>query len=156
MSCAVVIPDTDLTQVVAAGAALIVKVWAAEVPPPGLGLVTATFTLPEDKKLLAGMVAVIWDVLTHEDESVVAFHSTVAPFLKFDPVRTKLSAEPPTGALEGAIAVKVGTSRGGGGGVPPPPAPPPQPIRDDAKRTDASLSASLVTVHTRIVILPAK
>src|SRR6266513_4698625 len=110
MSCAVVIPGTDLTQVVAAGAAVIVKVLAAEVPPVGLGLVTVTFALPVATKLLAGMVAVIWFALTQEDESVVPFHCTVAPFSKFEPKRTKLRVKPPAGALEGAIAVSVGIS----------------------------------------------
>ncbi len=46
MFCAVAIPGTFLTQVVAAGAATIVKVCPAEVPPPGIGLVTVTFALP--------------------------------------------------------------------------------------------------------------
>jgi hypothetical protein len=73
-------------------------------------LVTVTFALPAETKLLAGIVAVIWVALTHEDESVAPFHCTVAPFLKFDPERTRLRAEPPTGAMEGAIVVRVGIS----------------------------------------------
>lgn len=89
---------------------MIVKVWAAEVAPRGSGLATVTFALPVETKLLAGMVAVIWVALTHEDESAAPFHCTVAPFLKLEPERTKLRAEWPTGALEGAIAVRVGIS----------------------------------------------
>jgi len=109
-SCAVVIPGTDLTQVVATGSALIVKVCAADVPPAEPGLATVTRALPVATRSLAGIVAVICVAFTHEDESEVPFHCAVAPFSKFEPNRTKLTAEPPTGALEGAMAVSAGVS----------------------------------------------
>jgi hypothetical protein len=110
MFFAVVIPATDLTHVVAAGAATIAKVCAAEVPPPGLGLVTVTFALPTEAMSLAGMLAVISVALTHEDISVVPFHSTVAPFSKFEPFKTRLRATLPATALEGAIDARAGIS----------------------------------------------
>src|SRR6266851_1976621 len=116
MSCAVVIPETDLTQVVAVGAAPIANVRAFDVPPPGLGLVTVTFPFPAETKLLAGTVAVICVVLIHEDESGLSFHCTVAPFSKFEPYRTKLSVEEPTAALEGAVLSRIGISWACGGG----------------------------------------
>jgi hypothetical protein len=77
--------DTALTQVVATGAAAIAKVRALEVPPPGPGLVTVTFAFSAETKLFAGTVAVICVALIHEDESGFPFHSTVAPFSKFEP-----------------------------------------------------------------------
>jgi hypothetical protein len=55
------------------------------VPPPGLGLVTVTFALPAEAISLTEMVAVILVALTHEDESAVPFHCTVALFSKFEP-----------------------------------------------------------------------
>jgi len=78
-------PVTVLTQVSDAGAATIVKVCAADVPPPGLGLVTVTFAFPAETILLAGMAAVIKVELTHEDEIGVPFHCTIALFSKFEP-----------------------------------------------------------------------
>src|SRR5258707_15363264 len=99
------------------------------------------------------MVAVISVVLTQEDESAAPFHCTGAPFSKFEPNKTKLTANVPAVVLEGAIAVSAGITCGVS--IPPPPlvpAPPPQPTRKRATRTPGSINACRAIIHTRTAI----
>jgi hypothetical protein len=153
MFCAVVIPGTDLTQVVAVGAATMVNVCGAEVPPVGPGLITVTAALPTEAISVVGMVAIIWLALTHEDESGAPFQLTFAPFSKFEPYRAKLTPEDPTTALEGEMADNVGVSCSGGGWLLPLlPPPPPQAASRKVARMTILADAGLMRSRRRPII----
>src|SRR6266436_634172 len=72
-----------------------VKVLAELVPPPGVGLVTVTFTLPAVATSLAGIAAVIWVALTNVVGSALPLKLTTEVETKFVPAIVIASAAPP-------------------------------------------------------------
>jgi hypothetical protein len=135
----------------------IMKVWAAEAPPPGLGLLTVTLARPMEAIRPAGTVAVISPALTQEVESGNPFHCTVAAFSKFEPNTNRVMPGVPGATLLGAIEVSVGMSRGVRLPPPPalsPPAPPPQPASRQNRRTPCSTNAGRGTIRSRTALIP--
>jgi hypothetical protein len=73
-----------------------------------LGLVTSTEIGPADVKAVAGTVVVNFVELTHVADCATPLRLTVAPLTKFVPVKVNVNAEPPTDAVVGDMAVRVG------------------------------------------------
>src|SRR5207244_2226315 len=89
--------------------ALTGKVTAADVPPPGPGVVTVTFTMAAASRSVDGIAAVSWVVLTKVVGRAAPFHCTVVePFTNPVPLTVSVKAAPPTVALVGTSAVIVG------------------------------------------------
>ena len=105
------------------GAAEIVKVCKADVPPPGVGLNTVTCTLPAAATSAAGMAAVSCVALTNVVVRSAPFQRTVEPVTKLAPLTVRVKAAAPVAAPVGASVAKAGTGllAGGGGGVAVPP-----------------------------------
>src|SRR4030095_3434681 len=95
--------------------ALIVKVRALEVPPPGAGLNTVTGAVPAAAMSVAGMAAVTCVAFTKVVVRAAPFHLTSEPETKLLPLTVSVQAGPPAVALLGTRVVSAGT-----GFVPPP------------------------------------
>jgi hypothetical protein len=103
-----VAPFGDSEVIVGAGL-LIVKVCAPEVPPPGAGLVTVTFTGPAVAMSAAVIEAVTCVALTNVVVLAAPLKFTAEEALKFVPFTVSVNAAPPAIALVGEIEVVVGT-----------------------------------------------
>ena len=90
-------------------AALIVNVWAFDVPPPGAGFTTVMDAAPAVAMSAAGTVAVSCVEETNVVVREVAPQRTVEVETKFVPVTVKVNCGPPAVAQVGLIAVVVGT-----------------------------------------------
>src|SRR6266404_29508 len=88
--------------------ALTGKVTAADVPPPGPGVVTVTFTMAAASRSVDGIAAVSWVALTNVVVRAAPFHCTVLPLMKPVPVTVSVNAAPLTSALLGLRPVSVG------------------------------------------------
>ena len=75
------------------GVALIVKVAAADVAPPGF--TTVTLAVPAEPIRAAGTEAVNSAALTKLVDSAAPFHSATAPETKFAPFTVSVNAAPP-------------------------------------------------------------
>lgn len=75
---------------------LVLKLIAAEVPPPGDGLTTATFAVPAVEMSDAAMDAVSCDALTKVVVRLLPFHSTFEPDMKLLPFIVNVKAGPST------------------------------------------------------------
>src|SRR5579864_8502249 len=87
---------------------LIVNWMFPEVPPPGAGFVTATFTVPAVAISAAAIAAVTWVALTNVVVLAAPLNFTTAPETKPVPVTVGVKAAPPAFALGGAIEISVG------------------------------------------------
>jgi hypothetical protein len=92
---------------------LIVKVWALEVPPPGVGLKTVTLAVPAVAMSAARIDAVTWVALTYVVVRFEPFHLTTELEMKFVPLTVNVNAEPPAVAEDGLRLVVVGTGLSG-------------------------------------------
>src|SRR5438874_1040926 len=72
--------------------ALTGKVTAADVPPPGPGVVTVTFTMAAASRSVDGIAAVSWVALTNVVVRAAPFHCTVLPLTKPVPVTVSVHA----------------------------------------------------------------
>lgn len=88
---------------------LMTKDSAREVPPPGAGLNTVTFTLAPEAMSLAEIAAVNWVELTKVVVRPVPFQRTLEPDMNDDPVTVSVKAAPPAVALVGEMEVRTGT-----------------------------------------------
>ena len=88
-----------------------------EVPPPGAGVKTVTVALPKAAISFAEICAVIWVLLTNVVGRLLPFHWTTEVGTKPVPVTVSVKVEPPTLALTGESALRVGDALGGGGVV---------------------------------------
>lgn len=104
-------PELGLIAVVvgAGAAALIVKVTALDVPPPGVGLKTVTLAVPAEAMSEAGIAAVSCVALTKVVVRALPFQRTVEPLMKFDPLTVNVKAAPPAVAEVGLMVVIAGT-----------------------------------------------
>ena len=89
-------------------AALIVKFTAAEVPPPGAGLVTVTGVVPAVVTALAAMVALIWVALTNVVVCATPLKLMTELERKFVPFTVSVKLADPAATLVGDNAVIVG------------------------------------------------
>ena len=80
-----------------------------DVPPPGAGFVTATFTVPAVAISAAAIAAVTWVALTNVVVLAAPLNFTTAPETKPVPVTVSVKAAPPALALGGTIEISVGT-----------------------------------------------
>jgi xanthosine utilization system XapX-like protein len=97
------------SEVIVGAGLLIVKVCAPEVPPPGAGLVTVTFTEPAVAMSVARIAAVICVALTKVVALAAPLKFTTDEELKFVPFTVSVKPAPPAVALVGEIDVVVGT-----------------------------------------------
>src|SRR5437762_293802 len=88
--------------------ALTGKVTAADVPPPGPGVVTVTFTMAAASRSVDGIAAVSWVALTNVVVRAAPFHCTVLPLTKPVPVTVSVNAALLISALLGLRPVSVG------------------------------------------------
>jgi hypothetical protein len=96
--------------VVIAGAGFVtVKIAAVDVPPPGVGLVTVTLSVPAVAICGAAIAAVIWVALTNVVVAAVPLKLTVAPFTNPVPFTVNVNAAPPSTVLDGDSVVIVGS-----------------------------------------------
>jgi hypothetical protein len=100
------------------------NVSAPDVPPPGLGLVTVIFAVPEFVISVAGTWAVSCVALAKLVVSAVPFQFTTAPLTKLLPFTVSVNAAPPTNALAGESEETIGAvlliAKVTGADVPPP------------------------------------
>jgi len=89
--------------------ALMVKVWAEEVPPPGIGLKTVTLAVPWVTMSEASIAAVSWPEETYVVVRSTPFHRTFDVVMKLLPVTVMVNAGPPAVAELGEMDVRVGT-----------------------------------------------
>jgi hypothetical protein len=90
-------------------AALMVNVFAEEVPPPGVGLTTVTLAVPADAMSVAGIAAVSCEAETYVVVRANPFHRTDELEIKPVPVTVRVKAGPPAVAELGERVVMVGT-----------------------------------------------
>jgi hypothetical protein len=88
---------------------LIVNVFAAEVPPPGVGLNTVTEAVPAVAMSAAAIWACSCVLLTKVVVRLLPFQRTTDVMAKFVPVAVSVNAAPPAVALVGEIELSVGT-----------------------------------------------
>src|SRR5439155_13134505 len=99
----------DGDSVVSVGAGLlIVKVCAAEVPPPGAGVTTVTDAVPVAATSAAGSAVVSLVALTKVVVRAAPFHCTVLPATKLLPLAVSVKAALPTVAVAGDSDVSTG------------------------------------------------
>jgi len=101
------VAELGLKLVMVGAAGLMVKAFAADVPPE---VVTVTFTVPAVAIMAAVTGAVTVDVLLTVVASEVVPHFTVAPEIKFVPVTVSVNAAPPAVAVVGLKLVIVGAA----------------------------------------------
>ncbi len=99
--------DGDSVASVGAGL-LIVKVCAAEVPPPGAGVTTVTDAVPVAATSAAGIAAVSLMALTNVVVRAAPFHCTVLPATKLLPLAVSVKAALPAVAVAGDTDVSTG------------------------------------------------
>ena len=92
------------------GTVIIVKLKAADVPPPGAGVTTVTLAVPAAAKSVAVILAASWVLLLNVVLRGCPFHCTEEVAMKFDPFRVNVKAALPGAALEGVIELNTGTS----------------------------------------------
>lgn len=88
---------------------LMVRVRGLEVPPPGVGLNTVTFTEAPSAMSLVEIAAVNLVELTKVVVRPAPFQRTCELEIKLDPVTVSVKAAPPAVALVGEIEVRAGT-----------------------------------------------
>jgi hypothetical protein len=84
------------------------NVLVPDVPPPGVGLVTVTFAVPELAISLAGTAAVICVAVTNVVVSAAPFHFTTELARKPLPLTVSVNAAPPADALVGSSEAITG------------------------------------------------
>ena len=84
-----------LILVVAGTGLLIVRVWALEVPPPGVGSNTVTWAVPATAVSAAGIAAVNRVAETNVVVRFAPFHCTTKPLKKPLPLTVSVKAAPP-------------------------------------------------------------
>ena len=89
--------------------AVVTKFCAADVPPPGAGLVTVTGKVPTVAISEAGITAVSWLADTNVVVRAEPFQLTTEEATKLDPFTVKVKPEVPAIVVVGEIVVKVGT-----------------------------------------------
>src|SRR3989454_551024 len=89
-------------------ALLIESVCAAEVPPPGVDVITVIEAVPVVAMSAAVIAAVSWVALTKVVVRAAPFHCTVLPLTKPVPVAVSVNPAPPAVALVGDTHVSVG------------------------------------------------
>jgi energy-converting hydrogenase Eha subunit G len=90
-------------------ASLTVRVWALDMPPPGVGLNTVILLAPAVVRSLAGIVPVSWVELTKAVVlSAPSRRTTDAPLTKFVPLTVKVKPASPTVLVVGEMLVVVG------------------------------------------------
>jgi hypothetical protein len=88
---------------------MIVKVWALEVPPPGVAFTTVTEAVPAVAISAAVIAAVTWVAETYVVVRADPFQFTVEPETKPVPFTVSVNAAPPAVAEAGLRPVVVGT-----------------------------------------------
>ena len=86
-----------------------VKVWALEVPPPGVGLNTVMLWAPATVRSVVGMVAVSWVEETKVVVRLEALKRTIEPDTKLVPLTVRVTAGSRLVAVVGEMEVVVGT-----------------------------------------------
>ena len=109
---AVALAGSRLVMVGAGLGALIVNVAAGEVPPPGAGLNTVTWAVPELAMSVAVIAEVNCVVLTYIVVRAAPFQFTTELLMKPEPLTVRLKAVPPAVALLGERLVIVGAGLG--------------------------------------------
>ena len=100
--------ELGLSNVMAGGGGLIVKVAAEEVPPPGAGVETVTLAVPA-VAMSAGVIAAVRLVLeTKVVVRALPFHWTMEDDTKFVPVTVRVKAALPASMELGFSEVSVG------------------------------------------------
>ena len=89
--------------------AVMLNVFAVDVPPPGVGVKTVTEALPVAAMSLARTCAVSLVLLTNVVDRLLPFQRTTDEATKFDPVAVNVNAPLPTAAVLGMIELRVGT-----------------------------------------------
>jgi len=89
--------------------AVIIKLNALELPPPGAGLKTVTLAVPAVAMSAAVIAAVNCVLLIKVAIRSVPFHLTIEPLTKFDPLTVSVKAGPPAVVEGGAKLTKAGT-----------------------------------------------
>ncbi len=92
--------------------AVIVKLWAFDVPPPGAGLDTVTWAVPADAMSAAAITALSWVADTYPVVRLDPFHCTTEPATKPLPFTVSVKAVPPAVADEGLRPLMPGTGLG--------------------------------------------
>jgi hypothetical protein len=95
-------------------AGLMVKVWAEEVPPPGVGLKTVTLAVPWVAMSEARIAAVSCEAETYVVVLSAPFQRTLEPEMKLLPVTVRVKADPPAVAELGLMLERLGTGLAGG------------------------------------------
>jgi hypothetical protein len=97
--------------------ALIVKVEAVEVPPPGAGVKTVIGAVPALAMSAAGTVAVSWEPETYVVERALPFQFTVEFERKFAPFAVRVKPASVAVEVVGLMEVRVGAGLFPGGTV---------------------------------------
>jgi hypothetical protein len=92
---------------------VIVKLIAAVVPPPGVGVNTVTAAVPGVAMSAAVIAAVNEVALTNVVVRALPFHCATEPLMKLVPVSVIVNPAPPAPSKFGEIDVSVGTGFGG-------------------------------------------
>jgi hypothetical protein len=103
------VAEVGLRLVVAGTGLLIVKVWALEVPPPGVPFTTVTEAVPAVAMSAAVIAAVTWVEETYVVVRFDPFQFTVEPETKPVPFTVSVNPAPPAVAEAGLRPVVVGT-----------------------------------------------
>ncbi len=88
---------------------VIVKVWALEVPPPGVEFTTVTWAVPADAMSVAVIAAVNWVEETYVVVRLDPFQFTTEPDTKPVPFTVSVNPAPPAVAEVGLRPVVAGT-----------------------------------------------
>jgi len=89
---------------------LMAKLMEDEVPPPGVGVLTATEAVPALATSVAAIAAWSWFELTNVVLLTLPFHRTVEPLTNPFPFTVTVNAAPPDTALAGTTEVTVGAA----------------------------------------------
>ena len=87
------------------GSGVTVKVRGLEVPPPGPGLTTVTWSVPGAARSSAEMAAVSCELVTYVVVRAKPFHCTTEPAMKLLPLTVRVKIAPPAVALLGTRLV---------------------------------------------------